>query len=137
LGWLHVLRSIFIKACLLVLMCPTPGWMRVPLKVNIFVWYLLRYRLPTIDNLIRRRVLQQNTFFWYDIYNWLGLVSTKPTHVHDHILQFWSLDGFSKTISSAFYLIWLSCDWTIWHYANTRVFQKENSINQRIDKSKL
>jgi len=80
----------------------------VPLKVNIFVWRLLRNRLPTTDNLIRCRILQSNTHYcssgcgssedidhlflscdfyeqiWYDIYNWLGIVTVKPAHVKDH-----------------------------------------------------
>ena len=33
----------------------------VPLKVNLFSWLLLRNRLPTMDNLIRRRILHLNT----------------------------------------------------------------------------
>jgi len=134
----------------------------VPLKINIFAWRLLRYRLPTTDNLIRRRVVQPNTslcsdgcgfeenidhlfltlwfFFqiWYDIYTWLGLPSIKPATVHEHILQLCSLGGFSKTISSTFYLIWLSCIWIVWRDRNSRVFQqKGNSIHQLIDKIKL
>ena len=32
----------------------------VPLKVSIFAWRLLRNRLPTKDNLLRRRVLQHD-----------------------------------------------------------------------------
>jgi len=35
----------------------------VPLKVNIFTWRLIRNRLSTINNLIRRHVLQPNTSF--------------------------------------------------------------------------
>jgi len=32
----------------------------VPLKFSIFVWRLLRDRIPTMDNLIRRQILQPN-----------------------------------------------------------------------------
>jgi len=32
----------------------------VPLKVRLFVWCLFRNRLPTMDNLIKRQVLQPN-----------------------------------------------------------------------------
>jgi len=32
----------------------------VPLKVSLFAWRLLRNRLPTKDNLVRRRVLQHD-----------------------------------------------------------------------------
>jgi len=39
--------------------------------------------------------------------------------------------GFSINICSAFYLIWLSCVWTIWRDRNAKVFQqKGNSIIQ-------
>jgi len=85
---------------------------KVPLKVNIFVWRLLRNRLSTTDNLIKRKVLQPNTFFsyggcglqedsdnliltcdyfgqiWYEIFNWLGVVSAKPARVKDQFLMF-------------------------------------------------
>jgi len=133
----------------------------VPLKVNIFVWRLLHNRLPTTYNLNRRRVLQPNTslclddcgfeenidhlflrcyFFgqiWYHIYSCIGLTSVKPATIHEHILQLRTLGGFSKTVSSTFYLIWLSCTWIVWRDRNSRVFQqKGNSIHQLIDKIK-
>jgi hypothetical protein len=123
-------------------------WLKeVPLKVNIFAWRLLRNRLPTTDNLIKRKVLQLNStscsggcgsqedidhlfltceFYgkiWYEIYNWLGLFSVKPAHIHNHIIQFPSLGGFSKHTCSTFYLIWLSTVWIVWRDRNARVFQ--------------
>lgn len=91
------------------------------LYVNIFAWRLLRYRLPTVDNLIKRRVLQPNSIFclggcgfqkdiyhlflvcdfyrliWYEIYNWVDLISVKPAHAKDHIIQFCSLGWILKT----------------------------------------
>ena len=75
---------------------------------------------------------------WYNIYTWLGSAIVKPATVHGYILQFCSLGGFLKTISSTFYLIWPSCTWTVWHDRNSKVFQqKGNSIHQLIDKIKL
>jgi len=39
-------------------------WLKqVPLKVSIFVWWLIHNRLPTKDNLIRRRVLHHKDIF--------------------------------------------------------------------------
>ena len=32
----------------------------IPLKVDLFIWCLLRKRLPTTDNLIRRHILHHN-----------------------------------------------------------------------------
>lgn len=62
---------------------------------------------------------------WYEIYNWLGVVSATPARVNDHLLLFRSLCGFSKNICSAFYLILFSCIWIIWCDRNTRVFQQK------------
>jgi hypothetical protein len=84
---------------------------KVPLKVNIFAWRLLRNPLPATDNLIRR-IFQRNSqlcsrgcgstedidhlfltcdYFsqiWYALYNWLGLASVKPALVINHLIQF-------------------------------------------------
>jgi hypothetical protein len=80
----------------------------VPLKVSIFVWRLLR---------ISRRVFNQIWFLarvvavlkwiltifltcdfyrqiWYEIYNWLDLVSVEPALVKDDIILFCSPGGF-------------------------------------------
>jgi len=112
----------------------------VLLQVNIFVWRLLCNWLPTTDNLIRRRVLQSNAHYrsngcgssedidhlfltcdffgqiCYEIFKWLGFVTVKAAHVKDHLLQFRSLDGFSKNICNAFYLTWLSFVWIVWQH---------------------
>jgi len=92
---------------------------KVSLNVNIFVWCLLRNRLPTTDNLTGQMVLQPNTFFfsqevaahkrvliicfltcdyfkqiWYESYNRLIVVLAKLARVEDHLLLFRSLGGF-------------------------------------------
>jgi len=96
----------------------------VPLKVNIFAWWLFHNQLPTTDNLIRRRILQPTTHYcsggcgsskdidlgflscdfcrqiWYDIFKWLSIVTVKPAHVKDHLLQFQPLNGFFAKNSS-------------------------------------
>jgi len=103
------------------------GHKKVPLKVNIFVWRLLRNHLPTTDNLIRIMILQPNSqlssdgcgstkdidhlfltydFFgqiWYAIYNWLDLAPVKHALVKDYLIQ-------SKNICNDFYL---SCVWIV------------------------
>jgi len=61
---------------------------------------------------------------WYEIYNWLRVVSTKTTRLKDHLLLFRLLGGFSKNIYYAFYVIWLSCVWIIRRDKNARVFNK-------------
>ncbi|AES90772.1 hypothetical protein MTR_4g097730 [Medicago truncatula] len=75
---------------------------------------------------------------WYDISHWLRFHIVFPKHVSDHLYQFGTLGGFSKSNRSAFNLIWLSCVWVIWIERNTRVFhQKEASFIQLLDKIKL
>jgi len=135
----------------------------VPLKVNIFALGLLRNCLPTTNNLIRQRVLQPNRFFfysrgcgshedsdhlfltgdyfgqiWYEIYNWLRVVSAKLVRVKDHFLIFRSLGGFSRNICSTFYLIWFLAFGLFGVTGMLEFFQqKGNSIIQLIDKIKL
>ena len=105
----------------------------VPLKISLFAWRLLRDRLPTTDNLIKRHILLPNAqlcvggcgmmedakhlflscdFFgklWYDISHWLSYNIVFPEHVSDHLYQFGTLGGFSKINCSAFHLIVILC----------------------------
>jgi len=40
---------------------PDAVWLKqVPMKISVFVWWLFRNRLPTKDNLVRRRVLHHD-----------------------------------------------------------------------------
>jgi len=109
----------------------------VPLKVNFFVWHLLRKRLLTTEHLIKRHVLHPNAqlcmggcglmedvgnhflscdFFlkiWLGISHSLGFSTVQPAHVVDHFNQFEYLGGFSKNIHATFQLIWLTTMWVI------------------------
>jgi len=84
----------------------------VPLKINFFVWRLLRNCIPIMDNLIRRQTLRpkvhlcvgscgkhediDHLFFscdffrriWYGISSWLGFTTVHPARVSDHLFQF-------------------------------------------------
>jgi len=46
---------------------------------------------------------------WYGISHWLWFHIVFPEHVSDHLYQFGTLGGFSKSNCSTFNLIWLSC----------------------------
>jgi len=105
----------------------------VPLKISLFAWRLLRDRLPTTDNLIKRHFLHPNAqlcvggcgmiedakhlflscdFFgklWYGISNRLGYNIVFLENVSDHLYQFGTFSGFSNSKHSALNLIWLSC----------------------------
>ena len=134
----------------------------VPLKISLFAWRLLRDRLQTTDNLIKRHILHPNAqlcvgacrtiedanhlflscdFFdklWYGISHWLGYNIVFPENMSDHLYQFGTFSGFSNSKHSALNLIWLSCVWVIWLERNARIFhQKEAFFNQLLDKVKL
>lgn len=130
-----------------------------PLKFTIFAQRLLQNRLPTSYNLIRRRVLQPNAQLFasgcgifedvdhlflscevfrknqFDIYNQLDLSTINSACVSDHLLQFESLGGLSKTICSVLHLIWLAYVQVIWLERNAQVFQqKRNTIHHLYEK---
>jgi len=128
----------------------------VPLKVSLFVWRLLRNRLPTTDNLIRRHVLQHNEqpcvggcgkmkdvdhlflscdYFcktWNGILQWLGFCIEQLEHAINHLHQFESLGGFHKSILLVFNLILLSCAYVIWNQRNSQMFRRNGSLLQQL-----
>jgi len=119
----------------------------VPTKVSLFAWHLLKDRIPTRSNLVRRHVIQPNEnlcvggcghietadhlfigcdFFgsvWYLICHWIGFSCVFLGSVSNHFLQFTQLAGLSR--ASHFYLkvIWLACAWTIWKERNNCIFK--------------
>jgi hypothetical protein len=102
-------------------------WHRhIPLKVSVFVWRLLRNRLPTKDNLLRRHIIHANDLacvtgcgafetsthlfivcdmactLWFLVWNWIGM----PRCTH-----------------SFFKVIWFVCVWVIWKERNNHIFK--------------
>jgi len=101
----------------------------VPLKASLFVWRLLRNRLSTTDNLIRRHVLQHNAqlcvggygklenvdhlflscdYFgkiWNCSLQWLDFSMVQPEHAINHLQQFESLCDFHKDFHKSIYLV--------------------------------
>jgi hypothetical protein len=93
-------------------------WHRfIPTKVSLFVWCLLLNRLPTKDNLLRRRIVQvddtvcaygcgepesashlflechvPNTV-WLYVRQWIGIPTVLPCQVREHHTQFSLLPG--------------------------------------------
>lgn len=106
---------------------------QVSLKVTLFVWRLLHYRLSIKDNLVRRQILLNDenvcvggcgslkdaghlflgcAFFtgtWTLVLQWLRLSFVAPATIHDHLLQFSHLVGFLRSSHSFFKIIWLAC----------------------------
>jgi len=125
----------------------------VPLKISIFAWRLLRNRLPTTDNLIKKHIFYIRMrnyawggcnmiedakhlflscdFFgklWYDISHWLGYHLVFPENVSDHLYQFSTFSGFSNGKRSALNLIWLSCVWVIGLKGTLEYFTKKKLL---------
>jgi len=123
------------------------AWLKyVLLKVSVFIWRLLRNRLPIKDNLLRRRVLhhediicaggcgcQETTshlffrcdFFgslWHLVYQWIGIIFTPPESVRDHLHQFGHLAGLPRFTHSFLQVIWHADCWVVWKERNNRIF---------------
>jgi len=104
-----------------------------PLKVLLFAWRLLRNKLPTKVNLVRRRVLQHDDnkcirgcdvvetvghlFFscatfgcvWSLVLQWLGISFVATDRVRDHFHQFSHIAGLPRFTHSLMTLLWLAC----------------------------
>jgi hypothetical protein len=103
-----------------------------PLKVSIFAWRLGLNRLPTKDNLFKRRVLMEveqgcsancgliedrdQIFFQCDFYgkiwrltgSWLGFSTTFHGILMSHLTQFGGLEGFSTKVRYSLHIIWIA-----------------------------
>ena len=134
---------------------------KVPLKVSIFAWRLLRDRLPTRQNLAHRGILplearlclagcgqveDVNHLFlscpsygalWSLVRDWLGVAGVEDQVVSDHVQQFIHYAGVSKSRRSFFHLIWLLRVWVLWKDRNDRLFRNSSSsLQQLLDKVK-
>jgi len=134
---------------------------KVPLKVSIFAWRLLRDRLPTKINLANRSIITNEarlcvvgrghvedsthlflacpTFgaIWPMVRAWIGFDGVDTQVLSDHFLQFINQTSGLKARCSFLHMIWLLCVWTIWNERNCRLFQnKECSIIHLLDKIK-
>ncbi|RHN45445.1 putative reverse transcriptase zinc-binding domain-containing protein [Medicago truncatula] len=101
----------------------------IPSKVSLFVWRLLRNRLPTKDNLVHRGVLLAtnaacvcgcvdsestthlflhcNVFcsLWSLVRNWLGIPSMSSGELRTHFIQFAKMVGMPRVSHLYFRLI--------------------------------
>jgi hypothetical protein len=117
----------------------------VPSKVSAFAWQLLLDRLPTRDNLRRRRVVSAEgsispfclvevesathlflhcriaADIWYEIMRWLGVVLMLPPSVP---LSYAVLVGcgLNKRRRKCFSIIWLAFIWVLWRTRNEYMF---------------
>jgi hypothetical protein len=135
---------------------------QIPMKVSMMAWRLLRNRLPTKDNLVRRHVIHPNAglcvtgcgsmetahhlFLSYPVFaplwnlirSWVSFSSADPLMLYDHFLQFIHSTGGSRACRSFMQLLWLCCIWVVWHERNNRIFKpKESSVLQMLEKVKV
>ena len=135
---------------------------QVPLKVSIFAWQLLRDRLPTKNNLLRRGVIDAEavmcvtgcgleesaphlfihcpTFgtLWQHIRSWIGMSGVDPLTIDDHFTQFTHSSGHSKARQSFLQLIWLLYVWLVWNERNNRLYINiQANIDQLVEKVKF
>jgi hypothetical protein len=122
-------------------------WHRfIPSKVSLFVWRLLRDRLPTKDNLARLRSIPATdtacstscgnletskhlfldcaTFssLWPLVLHWLGISVVLGGELRHHFLQFIHMAGLPRFIHSHLRVILFASVWVIWKERNNRVF---------------
>jgi len=127
-----------------------------------FVWRLLRNRLPTKDNLVRQSVLSHidavcvsgcgssetathhfldcDMFgsLWSHVWLWLGISLVPSGDVHQHFIQFINMVGLPRSTHMFFKIIWFTSVWVIWKEMNDRAFNNKASISSiLIEKVKL
>jgi hypothetical protein len=108
-------------------------WLKqVPLKVVLFVWRLFRDRLPTKDNLFRRRVINfdaqlctggcgevetsSHLLFhcmlfgsvWNQVLRWMGFTAVLPFDAQSHYYQFGYIGGVAASRRSIIQVIWFA-----------------------------
>jgi hypothetical protein len=111
------------------------------------VWRLLRNRLPTKDNLLRRGIIKVDSAacvagcsvpetafhlflycdissgLWADVRLWLGIYAVYPGDIRLHYEQFTKMAGMPRCSHMFLTIIWFATVWVIWKERNNRVFQ--------------
>jgi hypothetical protein len=130
-------------------------------KVFIFVWCLLRDRLPTKTNLIARGIISHMAhfcvsgfgsiksaqrlflscstfgFLWALVRSWISFSAADAPTIPDHLVQTFSV-GDLRGRRSFLHLVWLACVWVVWNERNYRLFRNATCIvHQLLDKIKM
>jgi hypothetical protein len=136
---------------------------KVPLKVFIFAWILLRNRLPSKDNLVVCSIISleaqhcvsgcgsmiktaQHLFLscpyfgslWGLVWAWLGISVADPFHFQEHFIRFAYSSGGSRVLRNFMQLVLLCWMCILWNERNNRIFKnKESTIHQLLEKVNL
>ncbi|GAU47942.1 hypothetical protein TSUD_99000 [Trifolium subterraneum] len=124
---------------------------RVPLKVSIFAWRLLR-------DLVTRVILSPTTHFfvsgcgaaesahhlfiscgtfgslWASVSSWIDITLVDSTSLRDHFVQFISSAGGFRALRSFLQLIWLACVWVEFRSYNVVRSSKRIRMSARVQK---
>jgi hypothetical protein len=125
-----------------------------PSKVRAMVWQLLLDRIPTKENLYRRRIIQAeealclicarvmesaNHLFlhcnfaasvWYAINRWLDVLIVLPPDVTTAYVILVGC-GRNRRIRKGFSTVWLAYIWVLWKMRNDRVFNNVDGFVER------
>ncbi|XP_057779662.1 uncharacterized protein LOC130998247 [Salvia miltiorrhiza] len=117
-----------------------------PHKAKVCAWRILRSRLPTCDNLWKRKVklneeeMMCNACFhspesidhvflacpktglvWDEVQKWLGSSSVRPRHISSHFEMFTKL-GRGKNCDKFLEAMWMCITWVLWKQRNASRF---------------
>lgn len=119
---------------------------KAPLKVKAFVWKLAKDRIPSLKNLVRRKVNLQSVlcracekeeetsvhlFFecevlflvWQHCLSWWGFKASLHRDCKLHFLQFCGLSESGLIVKNVWEVVWLSTIWVIWSTRNALIFK--------------
>ncbi|XP_057770740.1 uncharacterized protein LOC130990529 [Salvia miltiorrhiza] len=127
----------------------------IPCKVSSFVWKALQDRIPTRENLLKRRIFLENNCYscplcpalfestdhiliscaysnqvWKAIYKWLNFSYIPQSSILDHFCEFVEKGG-NKVGKAICTMIWQCACWKIWKFRNAKVFKDESSNSSR------
>ena len=126
-------------------------------------WRLLRNRLSTKDNLVRRGIITSNnslcvaarcdntetaehlflhcdisTDLWNNVFNWLVISLVMPSFLRQHFMQFSKMAGWFRSSHLFFTTVWFATVWVLCKERNYRIFQNTASTSvDLIEKVKL
>ncbi|XP_057793009.1 uncharacterized protein LOC131009611 [Salvia miltiorrhiza] len=121
---------------------------KAPFKAKMTAWRLLKGRLATTDNLLRRQVqlpneeltcilckdqaesidhlffsCQMTTEVWNSILLWIGKHAALHIRAKDHLLAFSNLG--SKADNFLLTSVWICVIWSVWNWRNEGKFNKD------------